>query len=46
MKLRNAGVDLEIFDVVVSESDNNISQAIDNKMFDSLNDQRRALNLR
>jgi|TARA_R110000824_G_scaffold196341_4_gene379543 hypothetical protein len=47
MKLRNGGVDLEtLFDVVVSESDNNISQAIDNKMFDSLNDQRRALNLR
>ncbi len=45
MKLRNAGTDLEIFDVVVGE-DEKLAQSISNDMFDNYNNRRRALNIR
>tara|TARA_R110000737_G_scaffold87030_1_gene119709 strand:- start:36 stop:8735 length:8700 start_codon:yes stop_codon:yes gene_type:complete len=49
MRLRNMGTDLEIFDVVIpegSQKDSNITQVIDNGMFDDLNSRRRSLNIR
>ena len=45
MKLRNAGTDLEIFDVVVGE-DEKLAQSISNDMFDNYNNRRRAINIR
>ena len=45
MKLRNAGTDLEIFDVVVGENEK-LAQNISNNMFDNYNNRRRALNIR
>ena len=45
MKLRNAGTDLEIFDVAVGE-DEKLAQSISNDMFDNYNNRRRALNIR
>jgi hypothetical protein len=45
MKLRNAGTDLEIFDVAVGE-DEQLAQSISNDMFDNYNNRRRALNIK
>jgi hypothetical protein len=48
MKLRNLGTNLEILDVVIPDGvkGDAITQSISNQMFDDLNSERRALNIR